>query len=125
MAGLDPIGTSAAGLLGFFVHTVLSVRWPDAPQDTSKRRPGEVLGIGDPHYKVAHYGQAHACALQYAIRWMIEQYHKAIKTGLGAERRQQESAARWCAAIAIMSVGALRLIELRERLRRHPDVEAA
>ena len=56
---------------------------------------------------------------------MIEEYHKAIKTGLGAERLQLESAERLFAAIAIMSVVALRLIELRERLRRHPDAEAA
>ena len=34
------------------MHTVLSVRWPDGPQDTSKRRPVEVLGIGDQHYYV-------------------------------------------------------------------------
>jgi hypothetical protein len=50
MAGLGPIGNSAAGLQGFFLPTVLSVRWPDAPQDTNKRRPVEVLGIGDQHY---------------------------------------------------------------------------
>jgi hypothetical protein len=56
---------------------------------------------------------------------MIEEYHKAIKTGLGAEKLQLESAERLFAAIAIMSVVALRLIELRERLRRHPDAEAA
>jgi hypothetical protein len=49
IAGLGPIGNSAAGLQGFFVHTVLSVRWPDAPQANSKRRPVEVLGIGDQH----------------------------------------------------------------------------
>ena len=55
----------------------------------------------------------------------IEEYHKAIKTGLGAERLQLESVERLFAAIAIMSVVALRLIELRERLRRHPDAEAA
>jgi Transposase DNA-binding len=295
IAGLGPIGNSAAGLQGFFVHTVLSVRWPDAPQDNSKRRPVEVLGIGDQQYyvrtpcrrpressqerlrraresqvwpqasqrlghappdvkwirvadreadiyeylvscqkrghgfviraakdralshpetgkrtgrlfaaarsavpwgeftlalrhrpkqpartahlvvsatsvalsapwrpghgrdgnppiqctavrvweatapdagerlewillcdaKVEHFGQAHTCALQYSTRWMIEEYHKAIKTGLGAERLQLESAARLFAAIAILSVVALRLIELRERLRRHPDAEAA
>ena len=52
MAGLGPIGNSAAGLQGFFLHTVLSVRWPEAPQDTSKRRPVEVRGIGDQHYDV-------------------------------------------------------------------------
>jgi hypothetical protein len=52
IAGLGPIGNSAAGLQGFFLHTVLSVRWPDAPQDKSKRRPIEVLGIGDQHSDV-------------------------------------------------------------------------
>jgi len=75
--------------------------------------------------KVTDFAQARACALQYATRWVIEEYHKAIKTGLGAERLQLESAERLFAAIAIMSVVALRLIELRERLRRHPDAEAA
>src|SRR5262249_59602349 len=74
---------------------------------------------------VADFAQARACALQYSTRWVIEEYHKAIKTGLGAERLQLESAERLFAAIAIMSVVALRLIELRERLRRHPDAEPA
>jgi hypothetical protein len=44
IAGLGPIGSSAAGLQGFFLHTVLSVRWPDTPQDSNKRQPVEVLG---------------------------------------------------------------------------------
>jgi len=44
MAGLGPIGKSAAGLQGFFLHTVLSVRWPDTSQDHSKRQPVEVIG---------------------------------------------------------------------------------
>jgi hypothetical protein len=61
----------------------------------------------------------------YRCRWQVEEYHKAIKTGLGAERLQLESAERLFAAVAIMSVVALRLIELRERLRRHPEAEAA
>jgi hypothetical protein len=74
---------------------------------------------------VADFAQARECALQYSTRWMIEEYHKAIKTGLGAERLQLESAERLFAAIALMSVVALRLIELRERLRRHPDAAAA
>jgi Transposase DNA-binding len=295
IAGLGPIGNSAAGLQGFFLHTVLGVRWQDAPPANSTRRPVEVLGLGDQQYyvrtpcrkpressqerlkraresqvwpqasgrlghapegvqwvrvadreadiyeylvscqelghgfviraakdralshpetgkrtgrlfaaarsavplgeftlelrqrpkhpartahlvvsatsvalsapwrpghgrarhapiqctavrvweatapdtgerlewillcdtKVEHFAQAHACALQYSTRWLIEEYHKAIKTGLGAERLQLESAERLFAAIAIMSVVALRLIELRERLRRHPDAEAA
>jgi hypothetical protein len=74
---------------------------------------------------VVDFAQARTCVLQYATRWVIEEYHKAIKTGLGAERLQLENAERLFAAIAIMSVVALRLIELRERLRRQPDAEAA
>ena len=74
--------------------------------------------------EVADFTQARECALQYSTRWVIEEYHKAIKTGLGAERLQLESAERLCAAIAIMSVVALRLIALRERLRMHPEAEA-
>src|SRR5215510_1758397 len=67
--------------------------------------------------EVVDFAQARECALQYSTRWVIEEYHKAIKTGLGAERLQLESAERLFAAVAIMSVVALRLIELRERLR--------
>lgn len=295
IAGLGPIGNSAAGLQGFFLHTVLGVRWPDTPQDNNKRQPVEVIGLGDQQYyvrtpcrqpressqerlkraresqvwpqasqrvgrapagvrwirvadreadiyeslvscqelghgfviraakdralshpetgkragrlftaarsavplgeltlelrqrpqhpartahlcvsatavtlsapwrpgygrrgkppipctavrvwevaapddedrlewillcdaDVADFAQARKCVLQYSTRWVIEEYHKAIKTGLGAERLQLESVERLFAAIAIMSVVALRLIALRERLRRHPDAEAA
>ena len=52
IAGLGPIGNSAAGLQGFFLHTVLSVRWPDTLQDNHKRQPVEVIGLGDQQYYV-------------------------------------------------------------------------
>jgi hypothetical protein len=52
IAGLGPIGNSAAGLQGFFLHTVLGVRWQDAPPANSPRRPVEVLGLGDQQYSV-------------------------------------------------------------------------
>ena len=61
----------------------------------------------------------------YACRWMIEDYHKAIKTGMRAENLQLESAHALFAAIAIMSVVALRLIDLREALRTNPDNPAS
>ena len=75
--------------------------------------------------KVTNCAQARAWALPYATRWVMEAYHQAIKTGLGAERLPRESAARLCAAMASMRVVALRLIERRERLRRHPEAAAA
>ena len=66
------------------------------------------------------WAQALACVQQYASRWLIEEYHKALKSGLGAERLQLETAAGLMAAIALMSVVAVRLLVLREGARRQP-----
>jgi hypothetical protein len=63
-------------------------------------------------------------AVKYSARWLIEEFHKALKTGLGAERLQLETAHRLFAAIAIMSIVALRLIDLRERFRVQPHAPA-
>lgn len=63
-------------------------------------------------------------ALQYATRWVVEDFHKALKTGLGAERLQLGTAHGLFAAIAVMSIDALRLLDLRERLRVAPDAPA-
>ena len=41
------MGNSAAGLQGFFLHTVLGGRWPDAAPTNSTRRPVAGLGLGD------------------------------------------------------------------------------
>ena len=66
---------------------------------------------------VEDFARAREVALQYATRWLIEEFHKALKTGLGAERLQLETAGRLFAAIAILSLVALRLIDFRERVR--------
>jgi hypothetical protein len=71
--------------------------------------------------KIASFEQARECALQYATRWLIEAFHKALKSGVGAERLQLETAEGLCAAVAIMSVVALRLIALREYVRMTPE----
>lgn len=84
-------------LLEWFLHTNLSI---NSLQDA---------------IKVAHY---------YALRWIIEDYHKALKSGLKAENLQFKTAHALFAAISIMSVVALRLIDLRERLRIAPEEPA-
>jgi Transposase Tn5 dimerisation domain len=66
---------------------------------------------------VGVFEQALECVLQYATRWVIEEYHKALKTGLKAESLQLEQGHRLMAAIAIKSIVALRLIDLKERVR--------
>jgi Transposase DNA-binding/Transposase Tn5 dimerisation domain len=62
------------------------------------------------------------CIEQYKYRWLIEEYHKAIKTGLGAEKLQLESAHALFAAISIMNIVALRLIDLREKVKEQENV---
>jgi hypothetical protein len=61
----------------------------------------------------------------YSTRWLIEDFHKALKTGLKAEDLQLESGEALMAAVAIMSVVALRLVDLRERLRIMPEAPAS
>jgi len=75
--------------------------------------------------EVEEFETAHACVLQYATRWLIEEFHKALKTGVGVERLQLKTAQRLFAAIALLSVVALRLLDLREHLRIGPAQPAA
>ena len=73
---------------------------------------------------ITNFAQALECALQYSTRWLIEEFHKALKSGLGAERLQLETAEGLFAAVAIMSVAGLRLISLREQVRFQADAPA-
>ena len=75
-------------------------------------------------WPVESYAQALAVALVYATRWLIEEFHKALKTGNQAEDLQLETAAGLFAAIALKSVVALRLLDLRERVRLTPEAPA-
>ena len=84
-------------LLEWFLHTNLSI---NSLQDA---------------IKITHY---------YSLRWIIEDYHKALKSGLRAENLQFKTAHALFAAISIMSVVALRLINLREKLRISPGEPA-
>ncbi|NVO33512.1 IS4 family transposase, partial [Hymenobacter lapidiphilus] len=73
---------------------------------------------------VSTLAQALSCVRQYTSRWLIEDFHKALKTGLGAEKLQLQTAARLFAAVALLSVVALALVDLREKSRLEPDLPA-
>ena len=73
---------------------------------------------------VTDFAQALICARQYTSRWLIEDFHKALKTGLGAEKLQLQTANRLFAAVALLSVVALALVDLREKNRLQPDLPA-
>jgi hypothetical protein len=58
----------------------------------------------------------------YECRWIVEEYHKALKTGCGIENPQFEKPERLQPAIALLSVVALTLLSLRDASRR-PDAK--
>jgi hypothetical protein len=62
--------------------------------------------------------------MDYATRFLIEEFHKCLKTGMRAEELQLERAHRLFAAIAVMSIVALRLLDLRELSRGFPQAPA-
>lgn len=110
---------AAAGRRPGVAGTALRVWEPDAPADVI---PLEWLLLTDA--SVATAADAITLVQQYATRWVIEEYHKVLKTGLGAERLQLEEATRLFAAIAVMSVVAIRLLHLKEWVRAAPEAPA-
>lgn len=99
--------------------TVVRVFEPEPPPGV---KPLEWILVTDA--EVPTFEAAREVALKYSARWLIEEFHKALKTGLGAERLQLETAHRLFAAIAIMSLVALRLVSLREAVRITPEAPA-
>jgi hypothetical protein len=69
--------------------------------------------------------EAVVAVMDYGTRFLVEEFHKALKTGMKVEELQLEQANRLFAAIAVMSVVALRLLDLRELGRGFPDAPAA
>jgi hypothetical protein len=57
----------------------------------------------------------------YEKRWLIEEWHKALKTGCQVERRQLKTGGALEALAALLSVVAVRLLQLKEVGRRQPD----
>jgi len=60
----------------------------------------------------------------YEARWLVEEYHKALKTGCRAEFRQLKTASRLEAFVALTSVVAVRLLKLKSLARVNPEVPA-
>jgi hypothetical protein len=60
----------------------------------------------------------------YEKRPLIEEYHKCLKTGCRVEFRQYEHADRLAAAIGMLSIVAVRLLQLKMVARKAPDTPA-
>lgn len=53
----------------------------------------------------------------YVMRWIIEEYHKCLKTGCKFEKRQLKNNARLERLMGFLAVVALRLLQLREQMK--------
>jgi hypothetical protein len=60
----------------------------------------------------------------YEARWLIEEYHKAVKTGCRLESRQYMEAHRLEAVAGMTCVLAVRLLQLKTAARTQPDEPA-
>ena len=58
---------------------------------------------------------------RYALRWWIEQYHKALKSGAGIEESQLEKGFRIENLLAVLAVLAVRLVNTQWLARNRPD----
>lgn len=62
---------------------------------------------------------------RYTARWWIEEYHKALKSGAGAEESQLERGYRLEALIALLAVIAVRLLATKFLARSRPESKEA
>lgn len=57
----------------------------------------------------------------YRHRWLIEEYHKALKTGCGIEQSQLESGSALQALLGVLAIVAARLLAMKLLARSRPD----
>jgi len=71
------------------------------------------------------YEQARRVIGTYTRRWLIEEYHKALKSGTGIEQSQLTTAARITVLLGILAVVAVRLLDLKLLAATQPDAPVA
>ncbi len=82
-----------------------------AEQQQQQQQPLEWILLTDREIGTS-FEAAHEVARWYSTRWLVEEFHKALKSGLGAQKLQLEEAGRGYLRPAIalmMSIVAVRL----------------
>jgi hypothetical protein len=72
-------------------------------------------------WPVQTFAQAMRVIKAYTRRWLIEEYHKALKTGTGIEDSQLTTAQRITALLGILAVVAVRLVNMKLLATTLPD----
>lgn len=57
----------------------------------------------------------------YTRRWLIEEYHKALKTGAGIEKSELSTASRLQALLGVLALVAVRLLQMKVLAEAKPD----
>lgn len=65
------------------------------------------------------------CAERYSLRWLVEEFHKALKSGCALEKRQLRTAHAFLAVCGLLSLVAVRLLQIRTEARLAPEAPAA
>ncbi len=73
---------------------------------------------------VESFDEAWTILEYYEKRWLVEEYHKALKTGCRLEARQYETAKRLEAITGVLSILAVRLLQLKMIARDDPQRSA-
>ncbi len=98
---------------------VVEAREVDPPQGATPVR--WVLYTSEP---VTTFDEAWRILEYYECRWLIEEFHKCLKTGCRLESRLYETAPRLEAVTGLLSVLAVRLLQLKQIAQKQPDVPA-
>lgn len=102
------------------VMNVVEVREVNAPSGVEPLR--WVLLTSLP---VTTFNEAWTVIEHYEKRPIVEEFHKALKTGCRVEERQYETSERLEAITGLLSVTAVRLLQLRSAARETPERAAA
>ena len=86
------------------------------------RTPVEWVLLTD--HPVGDLESALLVAFWYTCRWLIEEYHKCLKSGCNVEARQLRDADRLAPLVGVLAVVAVRLLQLKHRARTNPDAPA-
>lgn len=98
---------------------VVEAREVDPPKGVTPVR--WVLHTSEP---VATFEQAWKILEYYETRWLIEEYHKCLKTGCRLESRLYETAKRLERVAGMLSVLAVRLLQMKSVASQQPELPA-
>jgi hypothetical protein len=95
---------------------VVEVREVDAPKGVKP-----IAWVLYTSLPVTTFDEAWLIIEYYEARWLVEEYHKALKTGCRVTKRTLREATRLEPMVGLMSVAAVRLLQLKSVARSDPN----